>query len=80
MADIRFEVVEHIGTIAGTERTDSAGVHWSKQINLVEWNGRKAKIDIREWTDSRNKMSKGITLTEDEAKEVLRILTEYFKG
>jgi hypothetical protein len=47
---------------------------WSKEINLVSWNNRKAKADIRDWHESHEKMRKGITLTKEELKALKEIL------
>lgn len=36
-----------------------------KEINVVAWNGGKPKIDVRDWNSAHDRMSRGITLTED---------------
>lgn len=48
--------------------------NWTKEINLVSWNGRKAKIDIRDWDENHEKMGKGITLSKEELKALKDIL------
>jgi hypothetical protein len=70
MADIKFEIVNTLGTLS------ESGKGWKKEINLVSWNNRKAKADIRDWDESHEKMRKGITLTKEELKELKRILNE----
>ena len=62
MKDITVEIVGHIG-MAG-----------SKEVNLVSWNGKLAKVDIREWYDDHEKCGKGITLTDAEARELYEAL------
>jgi hypothetical protein len=57
MAELKFEITETLGTIG----EGSKG--WKKELNLVSWNDRKAKVDIREWDESHQKMGKGLTLT-----------------
>ena len=49
---------------------------WKKEINLISWNDRKAKADIREWDELHEKMGKGITLSKIELKELKRVLNE----
>ncbi len=49
---------------------------YHKELNLVEWNGRKAKYDLRGWNDDRSEMTRGVTLT----KEELAILKEGLGG
>ena len=55
--EISYEIVKHIGTIS----TSSKG--WTKELNLVSWNGHDAKYDIREWSPEHDKMGKGVTLS-----------------
>lgn len=47
---------------------------WTTELNLVSWGGRGAKYDIRSWSADHEKMSKGITLTKDELKELKALL------
>lgn len=70
MGDFNYEVVEKFGTLS-----DKNG--WSKEVNLISYNGASAKYDIRSWQTDENgdrKMSKGITLTKEEVKELRQIL------
>lgn len=60
MADITYEIVEHIATLS----TGKTG--WTKEVNLVSWNGGEAKVDIREWSPDHSRMGKGVTMTMDE--------------
>ena len=67
-AQITFEIVEKIGVI--TEYSTG----WNREINLVSWNGNEPKYDIREWSPDHEKMSRGITLKEDELRTMLYLL------
>jgi hypothetical protein len=69
MSEIQFDIVKHYGVIA----EEKGG--WKKELNLVSWNGRTPKLDIRDWAPGHEKMGKGITLTEDEAKKLVEMLT-----
>lgn len=60
MADLKYEIVEQIALLS----TSSKG--WSKELNLVSWNDRPAKYDIREWSPEHDKMGKGLTFTKEE--------------
>lgn len=73
MNKVEFKIVKHLGIIS--VRTDYAGNTWTKEVNMVAWNNKDPKIDIREWNDDHTKMSKGITLTEDETNALTTILT-----
>lgn len=70
MAEIKFEITKHIGTLSESAKG------WTKEFNLVSWNDREAKYDIREWSPEHDKMGKGITLSEDEVAELKRLLDE----
>ena len=68
--DFRFEIVKSMGVLS----VNAKG--WSKEINLVSWNGRDAKYDIREWNPEHSKMGRGITMTEEEISNLSQILSE----
>ena len=70
MADkeIEFTIVDELGVLS----TSSKG--WTKELNLVSWNGRDPKYDLRDWAPDHEKMGKGITLTEEELSELKKIL------
>lgn len=71
--EVTFEIKEHIGVLA----TNDNG--WSKEINIVEWNNSgKTKVDIREWSPDHTRMTRGLTLVEDEAREMARLLAERY--
>lgn len=70
MADFKYEVKEVVGVI-------SKGKSSTKELRLISWNDKDAKYDIRDWwtdKDGNEKMGKGITLTTDEAKELVKLL------
>lgn len=68
MADIKFEIKETVGVIAESAKG------WKKELNLISWNGKEAKYDLREWSPEHEKMSKGVTLTSDELKALKELL------
>jgi hypothetical protein len=70
MADIKFEIAKTLGVLG----KGSKG--WKKEVNLVSWNGRTPKLDIRDWDENHEKMGKGITLTDEETKKLIDILSE----
>ena len=52
----------------------------TKQGDRISYNGRPPRFDIREWAPGREKMGRGITLSETEAKDLCKILFQYFKN
>lgn len=65
-----FEIIKHIKTLS----TNDKG--WSKELNMVSWNKRAPKYDIREWDQDHIKMGKGVTFTEEEISNLLEGLKE----
>jgi len=68
MDSIKFDIVKHFGVLS----SEKSG--WKKEVNLVAWNDRKPKLDIRDWAPGHEKMGKGITLTEEEASQLVELL------
>lgn len=68
MADIKFEVKENVGVLSESAKG------WKKELNLISWNDKEAKYDIRDWDSEHKKMGKGITFSNDELKKLRDIL------
>ncbi len=68
MADLKYEIKKNLGIIGeGTKG-------WKKEVNLVSWNDRKPKLDIRDWDETHEKMGKGVTLNKNEVEELKKLL------
>jgi hypothetical protein len=68
--DLQFEIIKKIGVIGqGTKG-------WSKEVNVVRWNNRRAKLDIRDWSETHEKMGKGVTLSFDESRALKELLAD----
>lgn len=70
MADVKFEIKEELGILSESSKG------WTKEINLISWNGAAPKYDIRDWAPNHEKMGKGITLTAEEAETLYKILAK----
>lgn len=68
MAEFQYEIKEEIGTLSESKSG------WRKEVNLVSWNGASPKLDIRDWAPDHEKMGKGITLSTEEARSLLKLL------
>lgn len=68
MADIKFAIKSELAVLS----EGSKG--WHKEINLVSWNDRKPKVDIRDWDAEHVKMGKGITLNKEELQKLQELL------
>jgi len=68
MAEIKFEIKETVGTLSQSPKG------WNKELNLISWNGKEPKYDLREWAPEHEKMGKGVTLTVEELKALRDLL------
>ena len=68
MSEIKYEIVKKIGVLS------KAGSGWAKELNLISWNDRDAKYDIRDWSADGQKMGKGVTLSRDELSALRELL------
>lgn len=73
MKDIQYEIVKEIAVLS---QSDSG---YTKEINLIAWNGNEPKYDIRSFSPNREKCGKGITLTEQEVKMLFKALQTELK-
>lgn len=68
MADIKYDILEELGVLSESTKG------WTKELNLISWNGGIPKYDIRDWAPGHEKMGKGVTLKKEEAQELYKIL------
>ncbi len=68
MSEVKYEIVKQIGVLSKS----SSG--WAKEINLIRWNDREPKYDIRDWSPDREKMGKGVTLSKEELAALKELL------
>ena len=68
MADIKFEIEKELGSISESPKG------WTKELNLISWNGKDAKYDLRDWAPEHEKMGKGVTLSIEELKKLKELL------
>ena len=60
MSEIKYEIIKTIGVLS----TSAKG--WTKELNLVSWNEREPKYDLRDWAPEHKKMGKGVTLSKED--------------
>jgi hypothetical protein len=68
MSDIKYEIVQKVGVLS----TSASG--WAKELNLISWNDREPKYDLRDWSADGSKMGKGVTLSKDELLALKELL------
>ena len=68
MREIQYEIVKEIAVLS----TGDSG--YTKEINLISWNGKEPKYDIRSFSPNREKCGNGIIVNADEAAALLKAL------
>ena len=71
--NIKFEIIEHFGVLS----TSPTG--WTKELNIVRWNDKSEKYDLRDWAPGHDRMSRGITLYEEELKTLANLCFDIFE-
>jgi len=71
MAEIKYDIIETIAVISESPKG------WTKELNLISWNGRDPKYDLRDWAPNKEKMGKGITLSKEELLNLKATLAEW---
>jgi len=71
MDEINCEIVMQIGVVSQSPSG------WTKELNLVSWNGRAPKYDIRDWSPGHEKMGKGVTLSRKELLALRDLLNSW---
>ena len=69
---VRFDLMERIGVLS---RKDNG---WTREVNIVAWNDGPGKVDIREWDPDHKRMTKGVTLFEEEAERLTEVLARRY--
>ena len=72
--NITHKIVKQIAVLGNSKGS------WNKELNLVSWNGRDAKLDVRDWPPDHGKCGKGITLTYEEARDLCAALTAFLRS
>lgn len=68
--EFSYEIVEEIAVLGENPKG------WRKELNLISWNGRAPKFDLRDWAPDHEKMGKGITLSNEEFAALKKTLQE----
>lgn len=66
--EFSYEIIEEIAVLSENKKG------WRKEFNLISWNGRPPKFDLRDWAPNHEKMGKGLTLTNDEFEALAKTL------
>ena len=70
MSEIKYEIIKKIGILS------KSASGWAKELNLISWNEREAKYDLRDWSADGGKMGKGVTLSKEELLALKELLNK----
>ena len=73
MSEFKYEIIHSLGILS----EGKSG--WTRELNLISWNGAEPKFDIRDWAPEHEKMGKGISLSADEVEKLRAILEKISK-
>ncbi len=68
MSEIKYEIIKKVGVLS----TSASG--WAKELNVISWNDREPKYDLRDWSADHEKMGKGVTLSKEELSALKDLL------
>ena len=71
MAEFKYEITQELGVLSESKSG------WTREINLISWNGADPKFDIRDWSPDHEKMGKGVSLNPDEVDKLKKILEKF---
>jgi hypothetical protein len=68
MSEIKYEIIKKVGVLS------KSASGWAKELNLISWNDREPKFDLRDWSADGAKMGKGVTLSKEELLALRELL------
>ncbi len=68
--EVTFDLKEHLGVIS------ESNTDWTKELNVIAWNGGEPKYDIRDWDPEHQKMSRGVTLTKEQLSALRDLIAD----
>jgi hypothetical protein len=69
MSEIKYEIIKKVGVLS------KSASGWAKELNLISWNDREPKYDLRDWSADGTKMGKGVTLSKEELLALRELLS-----
>ena len=72
MSEIKYEIVKKVGSLSSS----ASGL--AKELNLISWNDREPKYDLRDWSADHEKMGKGVTLSKEELIALRELLNSMY--
>lgn len=71
MGEFNYNIDQAIGIVSQSEDGQ-----YTIEVNMISYEGRRPKCDIRRWNKKVGKMLKGVALTWEEVQKLIEILQE----
>lgn len=68
MADFKYEIIKNYGKLPSDRGS------WNLELNLISFNDRPAKLDLRQWPEDHSRMGKGLTFSQETLPELIALL------
>lgn len=68
---VSFKIQEQLAVLTKKE------TGWTRELNLVRWNGGRVKYDVRDWNPDHTRMSKGLTFYREEMEALVEGFTKH---
>lgn len=69
-SSIVYDIKKRLGVIS------KLGNGWTKEINLVSWNGGEPRYELRSWSPDHRRMGRGISFDGEELVSLREILVQ----
>ena len=69
-SEIKYEIINELGIIPVEKG------NMRLELNRISWNGNEPRYDLRRWNSNREKMGKGVTMSEKELIALYELLEE----
>ncbi len=66
---IQCTLKHHVGQLRQSDKG------WSREVNVISWEGAASRLDIRDWSQNKERSSKGITFTRSEVEKLKELLS-----
>lgn len=76
--EITYEILEEIAILP--KDREGKKTKWGLEVNLVTWNNKEPGVDIRWWSENRERVGKGVNISKRDAELLCLALQEYLKS
>lgn len=72
-SNYNFKILENIGVVS--EKPNG----WTLELNIVSFNGRDARYDLREWRNDHTELRNGARFSESDLKPLMELIRKHLE-